>query len=241
MKILLCLNKDIYCCHILNFLLPKINLSEIKIYFSHQVGKEPVNNPSLLKLQKIEKDILSYQSTQKDFLNFEQIISKYKIQILDFKSINQDGLEYLENKWTPDLIISIRFGQIFKNKIIPLPKFGIINLHSAILPNYRGIMGTFWAMKDKQKQIGCTLHFINDDSIDTGNIIETHIIKANYKESLINNLMRIYDGAIHMLIRNIEALKNNSTITASPQNKNSGRYFSYPSFEEIEKSKIKLF
>lgn len=54
--------------------------------------------------------------------------------------------------FNPDLFISIRFGKIFKDEIIQVPKFGLINLHSTILPDYRGIMGTLHAIKDKNKK-----------------------------------------------------------------------------------------
>ncbi|HAZ78734.1 MAG TPA: formyl transferase, partial [Porticoccaceae bacterium] len=39
----------------------------------------------------------------------------------------------------PDLILSIRFGLILPQTIIDLPKYGVINLHSGLLPVYRGV------------------------------------------------------------------------------------------------------
>ena len=108
MKILLCLNLDIYCLVCLNFLLKKLGNHQIKIYFSTQVGKEP-NNADLQNLQKLEKDLSIKNITSlleksgvkgfaaegfpsEDFLSLEQIKEKY--QILDFKNINQDGLDF---------------------------------------------------------------------------------------------------------------------------------------------------
>ena len=46
----------------------------------------------------------------------------------------------------PELIISIRFGQILQQPMIDLPELGVINLHSGLLPQFRGGMATFWAM-----------------------------------------------------------------------------------------------
>ncbi|MCK5472748.1 MAG: methionyl-tRNA formyltransferase, partial [Planctomycetes bacterium] len=38
----------------------------------------------------------------------------------------------------PDLILVIAFGQKISNEIISLPEKGIINVHSSLLPKYRG-------------------------------------------------------------------------------------------------------
>ena len=252
MKILLCLNKDIYCKYILNLLLEGLSSHQIKIYFSDKVGSKPIDNPELINLQKIEKDLskenfgfllkerANYKGS-KQFINFEEIANSCQLEILNFKNINQDGLEYLKQNWTPDLIISIRFGQIFKNPIIKLPKFGIINLHSGILPDYRGIMATFWAMRERQKQIGCTLHFIDDASIDTGKIIEIARINADYKKSLMVNIFAVYDAGLKIIIHNINLINDAKALAGFDQDDNLGRYFSYPTSAQIKESGITLF
>lgn len=187
MKILLCLNRDIYCAAILNLLLPELKKHEIKIYFSHKAGKRPQFH-DLDQLGFYEKDfpletIFPYieknkSINQNKFLTFNQISETYSIPILDFKNINYDGISYLKD-WSLDLIISIRFGQIFKQEIIGVPKFGIINFHSGILPEFQGIMASFWSMLHGYKKIGGTLHLISDATIDTGDIIEISYLDVN--------------------------------------------------------------
>ena len=146
----------------------------------------------------------------------------------------------MSQNWTPDLIISIRFGQIFHEPIISLPKFGIINLHSGILPHYRGIMATFWAMLDNQKQqnknqIGCTLHQINDRSIDTGDIINIHKINSDPSLPFLHNVLRLYRSGANMIADYITNLEMKKKPTAKVQNKNDGQYFGYPDDMEVRK------
>ena len=46
----------------------------------------------------------------------------------------------------PDLVVSIRYRRILRDSAIAIPRCGVINLHSGILPDYRGVMATFWAI-----------------------------------------------------------------------------------------------
>ncbi len=246
MKILICLNQDIYCIKALNNLLPFLNNHQVKLCFSDGIGKK-AENMELQILQNIEQDlsIKNIKSVAKQaevdidwngFLEFEQISQNY--QILDFKKINRDGVDYLSSVWKVDLIISIRFGQIFKDPIISITNLRIINLHSGILPNYRGIMPTFWAMRNGDSEIGTSLHFIRDNSIDTGDIIAITKIPANYAMPFVSNVFRLYQaGGIEVIIDVVEKLENCLPIKAISQNELSGqcfgKYFSYPNKDEM--------
>ena len=72
-----------------------------------------------------------------------------------------------------DLLISIRFGQIFKAEAIAQPRTGIINLHSGLLPEYKGVMASFWSLLNEEPRLGTTLHWITDKKIDSGALIST--------------------------------------------------------------------
>ncbi len=242
MKILLCLNRDIYCLLALNYLLPHIKNHQLSLYFSGGVGTMP-NNKNLRNLRDCEQDLSmkniksiarksEVEINSREFLSFEQIEQNF--QILNFNNINKDGLEYLSQTWQPDLIISIRFGQIFQSPIIALPKFGIVNLHSGILPDYRGILATFWAMLNKETCAGITLHFIDDSSIDTGDIIAATQNKIDYKQSLIVNIFKLYPLGAEMIADLINQINLDVEIRTIKQSKTLGKYFSYPTDKDIE-------
>jgi methionyl-tRNA formyltransferase len=250
MKILFCLNRDIYCHNILNHFLKTIENDEIKIYFSNGVGITP--DFADLNLLKFYEQVLpfnkifpllekTFQAEKKldeqSFLTFDQISKIHSLEILNFQNINKDGLEYLK-LWQPDLIISVRFGQIFKGEIINLPKYGIINLHSGILPDYRGIMATFWTMLEEKKQIGSTLHFISDASIDTGDIISVSNLNVDPSKSLIWHINSLYkNGGIQMIDSAIKNFKNNIPINTMKPDLSKSGYFSYPQESDFEKFK----
>ena len=70
----------------------------------------------------------------------------------------------------PDLLVSILGNQIFKEPILNLAPRGCINLHTALLPKYRGLMPTFWVLKNNEKITGVSVFFV-DEGIDSGPII----------------------------------------------------------------------
>ena len=65
--------------------------------------------------------------------------NKIPITILK-KSINHAESLAKIKKHNPDLIISILSNEIFKSDILNMPSFGCINLHTSLLPNYKGVM-----------------------------------------------------------------------------------------------------
>lgn len=73
--------------------------------------------------------------------------------------------------YDPDLLILAGYPVIIKNAWIKLFPKGIINIHTSLLPKYRGRHPVDWAMEKKEKEIGITIHYIQDGTIDTGDII----------------------------------------------------------------------
>jgi methionyl-tRNA formyltransferase len=95
---------------------------------------------------------------------------KYKIDYLKHKNINsEDFLEQIKI-YQCDLFVSMSFNQIFKEKIINIPRYKAINCHAGKLPFYRGRNVLNWVLINDEKEFGITVHYI-DQGIDTGDII----------------------------------------------------------------------
>lgn len=132
----------------------------------------PWAHRTLDKLLKNKNVNIAFICTRHD-RNDEVLISKSKennIICLNSSNINSDDfVEYL-NSFNCDLFISMSFNQIFKKKILELPKLGSINCHAGKLPFYRGRNVLNWAIINDEKEFGITIHYI-DEGIDTGDII----------------------------------------------------------------------
>lgn len=84
--------------------------------------------------------------------------------------VNSDEFYELANTYNCDLFVSMSFNQIFRNRIINLPRLKTINCHAGKLPFYRGRNILNWALINDEKEFGITVHYI-DEGIDTGDII----------------------------------------------------------------------
>ena len=72
--------------------------------------------------------------------------------------------------WAPDLIAVAAFGQILPPAILELPRFGCLNVHTSLLPKYRGAAPIQWAILNGDAETGVTIMKM-DVGLDTGDIL----------------------------------------------------------------------
>ena len=101
----------------------------------------------------------------------------------------------------PDIIVVVAFRMIPKS-IWQIPKYGTINLHASLLPNYRGSAPINWTIINNENFTGVTTFFI-DDKIDTGDILLQEKIKVDKK---------INAGELHDKLKVIGAITVRKTI-----------------------------
>ncbi len=70
----------------------------------------------------------------------------------------------------PDLIAVAAYGQILPQPLLDVPRFGCLNVHTSLLPKYRGAAPIQWAILNDDRQTGVTIMKM-DASLDTGDIL----------------------------------------------------------------------
>ena len=163
-------------------------------------------------------------------LNF--VLKKNNIQKITLKqSINHEKSINIIKKYSPDLLISILGNQIFKKEIINLASKGCINLHTALLPKYRGLMPTFWVMKNKEKYTGVSVFYV-DEGIDTGPIIIQKKLEIGDRTQaeLIKHTKMI---GVEAIVEAIEKIDKGNVQTFD-NNDEEMTYFSFPTKEDVK-------
>jgi len=106
-----------------------------------------------------------------------------------------DDREFIEKlkEYNADLFLVIAFRKLPK-VVWELPKKGTINLHTSLLPEYRGAAPINWVLINGENKTGVTTFFINE-KIDQGDIILQKKINLdqNITAGQLHNLM-IHDG-----------------------------------------------
>lgn len=234
MKILFLSNRDLASNFALNRLLPKVSRNnEVHLWLSARVGKNTVPAKQLKSLKFFEQDLFNEvlsplvpksSNAYKTFDDFNCFLSS---ELREVYQINSPEIIDILAELAPDLIISIRYGQILKETVINIPKKGVLNLHSGILPKYKGVMATFWALKNNEPEIGTTLHSIDNGSIDTGRIIKTSKMKSRPEKSYLWHLLELYKQGSLDILAAIESLEKGELLHFEPQEE-SDLYFTFP-------------
>ena len=105
----------------------------------------------------------------------------------------------------PDLQVVVAF-RMLPEVIWKMPRLGTFNVHSSLLPQYRGAAPINWAVINGEKETGVTTFFINEN-IDTGDIIFSEKVTIGEDETageLHDHLMKI--GA-ELIVRTVEAIR----------------------------------
>lgn len=70
----------------------------------------------------------------------------------------------------PELIVVAAYGRLLPDDILALPARGCINVHSSLLPKYRGSAPINWAILNGEEETGVTIQRMASD-MDAGDII----------------------------------------------------------------------
>jgi methionyl-tRNA formyltransferase len=172
---------------------------------------------------------LVYKLNQKKQLT--SIFKNNGVQVISgVTNVNSSALIDNIVAFEPDVIITVLGNQLFKKKIIVVPKKCFINLHSSLLPLYRGLLPSFWVLKNNEECTGVTVHII-DEGIDTGPIITQKRLRINRmsQQELIRNSKILGMEAILETLDKI--YDNNLTTTECKQGE--GSYFSFPTRQDV--------
>lgn len=142
----------------------------------------------------------------------ESAVKKYALQknlnILQPKNLKDPEFISLLQKLKADLQLVVAF-RMLPEIVLNMPKFGTINLHASLLPQYRGAAPINRAIINGEKETGITTFFI-EKQIDTGNILFQEKIPINENENageLHDKLM--YAGA-DLVVKTVNAIKDGS-------------------------------
>ena len=186
--------------------------------FSSQILREISKNNDILCVVTSE-DSQKGRGKKIQFPDIKKTGIELDVPVLQPKNLkDQKFIKRLQN-FNADIFLVIAFRKLPK-EVWKIPKKGTINLHTSLLPEYRGAGPINWVLINEEKRTGVTCFYINE-LIDKGNIIIQKEISLdqNITAAQLHNQM-IIDGIeiVSETIKQIEEKKVN-TISQS-ENKN---------------------
>ncbi len=121
--------------------------------------------------------------------------------IQTFQPENSRDLEsyYLENY---DLLLVVAYGLLLTPKVLVKPKFGCINIHTSLLPHWRGAAPIQRAIEAGDKKTGITIIQMNKN-MDTGPILKQIVCPINNQDT---------SGSLHARLADISATHIHDTL-----------------------------
>ena len=243
MNITILANRDLASNLALNRLIPALAKDhQLHVFLSSHVGGSAAVPAQLQQLKFFEQGLfndllfpaLLGSSAEARLLSFDQLALANNTPLSELNKINNEaGLSALAATG-PNLVLSIRYGGILRDAAIAVPRLGVLNLHSGLLPDYRGVMATFYAMLNGENEIGMTLHTIIDAGIDTGDIIGSTRMELDTRHSYLWNVLQLYPAGVDLMLDAVEKLSSGKKLSHHPQTEK-GNYYSFPSQDQLQR------
>jgi len=147
----------------------------------------------------------------KDYI-LENLAASNNINFIKTENINSNEFLSQIKKYECDIFVSMSFNQIFREEIINLTKYKIINCHAGKLPFYRGRNILNWVLINDEKEFGITVHYV-DKGIDTGDIILQRCYPITDNDTYMTILELAHTECASVLYESLLLIKNNQVAT----------------------------
>lgn len=105
----------------------------------------------------------------------------------------------------PDLLVVVAFGQILPKALLEIPPRGCINVHSSLLPRYRGAAPMNWCIINGETETGVTT-MLMDAGLDTGPILLRRPTAIDENEDIVSLHDRMATMGAELLAETLDLL-----------------------------------
>lgn len=105
------------------------------------------------------------------------------IPVLQPKTLREEGVLEELRGFNPQLIVVAAYGKLLPKAVLDLPPYGCINVHSSLLPKYRGAAPINWAVINGDTETGVTIMHMAE-ALDAGDIIAQAVTPIDPNESV---------------------------------------------------------
>ena len=123
-----------------------------------------------LQLIFTKEDKINARGNKIIFSPVKQFGIDNNVEIIQPRKMKDEEVINKIKEINPDLIVVVAYGKILPKEIIDIPKYGIINVHSSLLPKYRGASPIHSAILNGDAETGVSIMYI-EEGLDSGDVI----------------------------------------------------------------------
>lgn len=174
------------------------------------------------------------------FKNIKELTKDLNIPYMVVPDHNHPkSLQFLQ-KIKPDVIL-FTGGGLLRQSVLEIPRLGVLNCHTGILPQYRGMDVVEWtAVEGKVDSIGfgITLHFM-DNGVDTGPILLKRKISPEPGATFEEIRAELEILMVELMIQGVRGLREGSLVPVPQALKEGRQYFvMHPRVKEVARKRL---
>ena len=109
----------------------------------------------------------------------------------------------------PDVIVVVAYGKILPKNVLEFPKFGCVNVHGSLLPEYRGAAPMQRAIIDGKKQTGITTMYMAQ-GLDTGDMLLKDTVDIEENDNFEDIHDKLGKCGADLIVRTLSGLAEGS-------------------------------
>lgn len=131
---------------------------------------------------------------------------KHNIPIMQPAKIKTpEAIEELRS-YEADIFVVAAYGQILSKEILEMPRLGCINVHTSLLPKFRGSAPIQWAIIEGEKETGVTVMQM-DEGMDTGDILFTETVPIDKDETGGSLYDKLAATGAELIVKSLDAIE----------------------------------
>lgn len=147
---------------------------------------------------------------------------------------NKESVKLLA-RLKPDFIIN-RANQILREDVLQIARYGCLNVHCSLLPDYKGWVSNFWALLNDEYKVGVTLHTMTE-VIDEGLIVRQEAFTVNPTDSYLKLQLKSSVLATKILVDFVNSFSH--SLDTKPFRKGGSGYFGFPDRNTVREFQTK--
>ncbi len=145
-----------------------------------------------------------------------------QVPIFQPDNVNSEASIRELEKLKADLFVVVSFGALFSKKIIEMPRFLTLNVHSSLLPRYRGAAPIHRAMLDRNAETGVSVMRMVE-KLDAGDVILQKKTAIRAEDDIVSLEERLNGLGAQALLEAISQIEN-GTAVFTPQDEHLSSY-----------------
>ncbi len=152
----------------------------------------------------------------------KQYALEHGYEVYQPTTLRDEAFAELLSFLNPDIIVVVAYGKILPKNVLDYPKYGCVNVHGSLLPEYRGAAPMQRAIIDGKSETGITTMYMAE-GLDTGDMLLKEAIRIEDNDNFETIHDKLGECGAALIVKTLDALEENK-IVCIPQNEACASY-----------------